>query len=67
MSIPDHTSTRHLVTAPAHDDDVRTLIDNAGLGDFPYRNIHQQERLATNLERWPLLSELANAGSEIDA
>ncbi|WP_136069210.1 cellulose biosynthesis protein BcsR [Modicisalibacter radicis] len=67
MSLQDLIAPRLPPAPPKPDDDIRALIDNAGLGDFSYRNIHQQERLAADLERWPLLRELAASSAETDA
>ncbi|MDW5377125.1 cellulose biosynthesis protein BcsR [Halomonas sp. HP20-15] len=67
MSLQDLIAPRLPPAQSKPDDDIRALVDNAGLGDFPYRNIHQQERLAADLERWPLLRELAGSPAETTA
>ena len=67
MSIQDFIAPHPSTVLHTPDDDIRALIDTTGLSDFPYRNIHQQERLAADLERWPLLRELAGADTEVDA
>lgn len=50
----------HLPCAPpTADDDIVSLASSAGLTAFPYRNFHQDEQLAIDLARWPLLAELS--------
>jgi len=48
------------------DEDVHRLIANTGLSDFPYHDIHDQERLAARRQRWALLRELGLAGTQDD-
>jgi len=67
MSIQEFIAAHPSTVLHTPDDDIRTLVHTIGLSDFPYRNIHQQERLAADLERWPLLRELAGVDTAGDA
>lgn len=67
MSTHDLIIPHHALASPRYDDDTQALMRQAGLPDFPYRNIAQHERLAANLARWPLLVETALARSGHDA
>jgi hypothetical protein len=64
MSIHDLIKPRQRLALKCYDEDVETLLENSNLNDFEYQNIHQQERLAALLARWPLLGETISARGE---
>ncbi|MDT8896321.1 cellulose biosynthesis protein BcsR [Halomonas sp. I1] len=66
MSTHDLIIPHHAPVALRYDDDIQALLLKAGLTGFPYRNIAEQEQLAADLARWPLLAETTLARSEHD-
>lgn len=64
MSIYEPIIFQHTPAATHDGDDIHTLLSQAGMAAFPYRNISQQEALAVQLTRWPLLVEILHASSE---